>query len=131
MFFDLSNQVVLNIIFSSKQTWGHGYARGYAIDAKSCFDPVCKFVKEYKEVTNNSKDNECSHYYWMKRQTTPHLDNGWNACYLKRNYFKLGYNPLTNEWKDRYQKFTIGITRCFEQHIHHQWGNAADTGIFL
>ena len=110
--------------------WG-GQSQGYAIDAKSCLDPVCKFVNEYKEVTNKSKDEECSHYYWKKRKAIPHFDNyGWNPCYLKRNYFKLGYNLLKNE-KDNYAKFTIGISRCFQKPIHHQWGNASGTGSFL
>ena len=128
-----NNPTLLKINDLSKQISSlfSGYASGYAIDARSCYDPLCKFVKEYKQESNKSNDDECSHYYWRKGKPTSQSDNyGWNACSLKRNYYRLGYGTLRKERKDDYEKITIGITRCLQTPIHHQWGNASGTGIY-
>ena len=37
---------------------------------------------------------------------------------------------LTARMEDRFENLTIGISRCFQKHVQHQWGNESTTGMF-
>ena len=112
--------------------WSGRYSSsGFSIDAKSCFNPICKFAHEYEKEGNQSDDDKCSYYHWKKRITTPLRKNDWNTCDLKRYNYTLGYKSLTEDINDLFENITIGIPRCFLNSVEHQWGNGSDTGTFI
>ena len=103
---------------------------GYSIDAKSCFNPLCQYLKTYTNGGNNTNDYECSLYLWKKRKDN--IDN-WNSCELKKNDYKFGYKSLpTNEFEyDYWQNLTLGITRCLQEPVQDHWGNESGKRCFI
>ena len=101
--------------------------RRYAVDWKSCYDPQCKYAKDYFNVENDHLEDGCSMYLWRtKKEDRKNYGKDWGECKLKNSDYVYGYQLPDPNMLQNHHEMYVGLYECHETRVNSEWCNDID-----